>query len=163
MGGTLVLNASYEVLTSVSWQRAISLVLTGHAEVHEADETQLVRSQHLSLPMPRVIRLVRYVYVKFVPKRFSGGFATKKGVLERDKHTCAYCGAKNAKTIDHILPRSRGGKDTWENLVACCAPCNNTKDNRTPEEAGMRLLWQPRCPDPDAAVQREIWAGLVPA
>lgn len=163
MGGesTVLLNASYEVLDEVSWQRAIALVLAGEAEVFEADETKLIRSQHLTLPFPKVIRLVRYVYVKFVSKVHKT--VSKKAILARDKHTCAYCG-KSAKTVDHVLPKSRGGKDTFENLVAACFKCNNKKDNRTPEEAHMKLLWEPWNPS-KVPQQRAYWSGpaLAPA
>jgi 5-methylcytosine-specific restriction endonuclease McrA len=96
-----------------------------------------------------VILLVRYVRVphgRAVP-------VSRRGVLRRDEHRCAYCEG-HASTIDHVLPRSRGGKDTWENLVACCVRCNNVKGNRTPEEMGWTMSVRPRAPRGPAWVVR---------
>lgn len=159
MGGTIVLNASYEVLTSISWQRAVTLVLTGAAEMVEGDDDRLIRSQRLALPFPKIIRLLKYVYVKLDRMIRKARTVSKRGILERDKYTCAYCGG-HGDTVDHVLPQSRGGPNTWENLVAACKPCNNLKDNRTPEEAGMRLLWHPYAPDAFSEVQDRIWTLL---
>jgi 5-methylcytosine-specific restriction endonuclease McrA len=160
MSGTLVLNASYEVLTFVSWQRAVTLVMTGKAELHEADEDRVVRSQQVTVPYPRIIRLVKYVYVRFTDLSASlRDKPTKRQILVRDSHTCAYCG-KHATTVDHVFPKSRGGQDTWLNLVAACQPCNNRKDDRTPEEAGMRLRWQPYKPDHVSVEQKRVWSTL---
>lgn len=90
--------------------------------------------------MPKILRLKEYIYIPWEklngPPRVS-----KRGVLVRDKHLCAYCN-EHATTIDHVLPRSRGGKNTWQNLVAACQKCNHRKGNRTPEEAKMTLLWK---------------------
>lgn len=159
-GGTLVLNADYQVLTSVSWQRAITLIVQGKAEVHEADPEQVVRGASLHVPFPRVIRLVKWVYVKFTGLGVDGaGVCTKAGVLKRDKHTCVYCGSK-AATVDHVLPESRGGKLTWENSAAACVDCNSFKADRTPEEAKMRLRWHPYRPDLFGMEQRRVWASL---
>src|SRR4051812_18933678 len=115
--GTLVLNADYSVLASVSWQRAVTLVVTGKAEVHEADPEQMVRGRTAAVPFPRVIRLVKWVYVRFHKASDGAGVCTKAGVLKRDKHTCVYCGGK-ADTVDHVQPESRGGASSWENLAA---------------------------------------------
>jgi 5-methylcytosine-specific restriction endonuclease McrA len=153
----LVLNASYEVLTSVTWQRAVTMVVTGEAVVHEADPQHAVHSQHLTVPLPRTVRLVRYVHVRF---RRGGHVASKRGVLVRDRRTCIYCG-RTGLTVDHLVPQSRGGRHTWENLAACCGPCNNKKADRTPEEAGMRLRWTPWRPDSTAVAQRQVWRSLV--
>lgn len=161
MESTIVLNASYEVLTSVSWQRAVTLVVAGVAEVEEAHGDATIKSQHLVIPKPRVIRLVRYVFVKYTDRRLAkAGRVSKRGVLQRDRFTCAYCGGK-ATTVDHVQPRSRGGEDTWDNLAAACQPCNNRKDDRTPKEAGMKLLWQPYSPNPQAIAQRQVWKDLA--
>jgi 5-methylcytosine-specific restriction endonuclease McrA len=157
MSEVLVLNATYEVLTSVTWQRAVTMVVTGEAVVHEADPDRQVHSQHLTVPLPRVIRLVHYVFVRF---RRGGHLASKRGVLVRDKRTCVYCG-RVGLTVDHVLPQSRGGGHTWENLAACCGVCNNKKADRTPEEAGMRLRWTPWRPDSSAVAQRQVWKALV--
>lgn len=160
MVGTLVLNADYTVLTSVSWQKAVKLVVTGEAVVHEADPEREVRSPSVAVPFPRAVRLVKWVYVKFSGRRNDGaGPCTKSGVLRRDKHTCVYCGG-NANTVDHVLPASRGGGSTWENLAAACEPCNGFKADRTPEQAGMVLRWHPWRPDTFGMEQRKIWAAL---
>ncbi len=144
MSSVLVLNASYEPLSVVSVQRAIVLLLKEKAEVVEAAQAVL-RSERLSLPVPLVIRLVYYVRI---PHRISLP-VSRRGILVRDRYTCQYCGkqpGKQALTIDHVLPRSRGGKTTWENVVAACKHCNGKKGNRTPEEAGMKLLTKPAKP-----------------
>lgn len=154
----IVLNSTYEVLEQVSWQRAITMVVTGEAEIHQADPERRVRSTHLSLPFPRVVRLRTYVYVSH-KGRHGGGMASKKGVLARDKRTCVYCG-RLGDTVDHLVPQSRGGLNSWGNMAACCRSCNHRKADRTPEEAGMRLRWHPWRPDRTGCTQRKIWAEL---
>ncbi|MGH2409530.1 MAG: HNH endonuclease [Chloroflexota bacterium] len=146
----LVLNASCEGLHYVPLRRAMALLLARKAELVEATG-QRIRSARPDLPEPRVIRLLRYVFVPFKADR-----VTKPKILRRDGR-CQYCGREQAAlTVDHVLPRSRGGGTTWENCVAACLPCNQRKDNRTPREAGMRLLFgrpaAPRCrlPEPFA-------------
>ena len=141
MHRVLVLNATFEPLNTVSIPRAVSLLLAEKAEIVEAAEAQL-RSQSLSLPMPLVIRLVTYVRIP----RMMPLAVTRRGVLNRDNHTCQYCGRSLHSadlTLDHVLPRSRGGKTTWENVVAACKPCNHRKNDHTPAEAHMRLLRAP--------------------
>ena len=136
---TLVLNAGYEPLAVVSFKRALLLVMNQKATVILHEEGNPVCAASGSWERPSVILLTRYVRtprVHAVP-------VSRRGVLRRDEHRCAYC-ARSAATIDHVLPRSRGGRDTWENLVACCHSCNNRKGNRTPDEAGMRLARAPR-------------------
>jgi 5-methylcytosine-specific restriction endonuclease McrA len=160
---TLVLNAGYEPLAVVSFRRAIVLVLAGKATVLAADELIPVVSESLRMPRPSVILLTRYVKVPFgraVP-------VSRRGVLRRDGHRCAYC-RRSAATVDHVLPRSRGGPDAWENLVACCVRCNNLKGDRTPEEMGWRLHTVPRVPRGYAWVLRgseprhPVWADYLP-
>ena len=145
---TLVLNAGYEPLAVVSFRRALVLVLAGKATVI-VDGPNPVVSGTVILPRPSVIVLARYVRVphgRSVP-------VSRRGVLRRDDHRCAYCD-KHATTIDHVLPRSRGGRDSWENLVACCVRCNNLKGNRTPEEKGWSLRVRPGVPRGPAWVVR---------
>jgi len=141
MHRVLVLNATYEPLNTVSMPRAVSLLLADKAEIVEAAEAQL-RSQNLCLPMPLVIRLVTYVRIpRMLPLA-----VTRRGVLKRDNFVCQYCGRTQHPcelTLDHVLPRSQGGKNTWENVVAACKPCNHRKGNRTPTEARMKLLRLP--------------------
>lgn len=137
---TLVLNAGYEPLGVVSFKRALTLVLNNKATVLQPGE-QTVRSSSVEFDLPSVILLSRYVRVpmsRAVP-------VTRRGVLRRDNHKCAYC-ARSANTIDHVQPKSRGGKDTWENLVACCLKCNNTKSDKTLTEIGWQLRIQPKMP-----------------
>jgi 5-methylcytosine-specific restriction endonuclease McrA len=137
---TLVLNAGYEPLAVVTFRRAIVLVLHGKATV-VAEDPEVVTGVSCRFPRPSVIVLNRYVkrpYRSSIP-------VTRRGVLRRDGHRCAYCG-KSATTIDHVHPRSRGGRDTWENLVACCLACNNRKGDKTLSQIGWELSFQPREP-----------------
>lgn len=159
---TLVLNAGYEPLAVVSFRRALVLVLAGKASVLAADDHPVVAST-TSLPRPSVILLTRYVRVPFgrsVP-------VSRRGVLRRDRHLCAYCGT-TAGTVDHVLPRSRGGQDSWENLVACCVRCNNAKGNRTAEEMGWTLHTRPVAPHGPTWVVRgterrhQTWEDYLP-
>lgn len=144
MSSVLVLNASYEPLNVVSVRRAVILLLKDKAELVEAVEAVL-RAERLALPTPSVIRLVTYVRV---PHRLRVP-VSRRGVLARDRFTCQYCGTSPGRsllTIDHVVPRSRGGPKRWENLVAACARCNRRKGGRLPDEAGMRLLSKPQSP-----------------
>lgn len=144
MSSVLVLNATYEPLSIVSVRRALILLLKDKAEIIEAAEEQ-IRSAHLSLPVPLVIRLVYYVRV---PHKLSIPL-TRRTVMMRDNYTCQYCGAQPPKsnlTIDHVLPKVRGGATTWENVVCACKLCNLRKGSRTPEEANMRLRAKPSRP-----------------
>jgi 5-methylcytosine-specific restriction endonuclease McrA len=150
---TLVLNASYEPLSTVSLRRALVLVMQQKAIVEHAHPGLRVRAAAVDLPVPQVIRLRRYVKVPFrqrVPW-------SRRGVLVRDRYRCAYCG-RRAATIDHVVPRSQGGGDTWLNTVAACAEDNHRKANRTPAQAGMRLLVQPFEPTPAGALLLAVGA-----
>jgi 5-methylcytosine-specific restriction endonuclease McrA len=138
---TLVLNAGYEPLAVVSFKRALVLVMNEKATVIEHTDGEPVWGTRRAYDRPAVIVLTRYVRVpggRRVP-------VTRRGVLRRDSHRCAYCGA-SASTIDHVLPRSRGGGDSWENLVACCLRCNNVKGDRTPQEMSWELRFTPTPP-----------------
>lgn len=144
MNGVLVLNATYEPLNVVSVRRAVVLLLKEKAELVEAAEAKL-RAERIAVPVPLVIRLVTYVRV---PRRFNLP-VSRRTVLSRDNYTCQYCGdqpGKDGLTIDHVLPRSRGGDHIWENVVTACGPCNHRKGNRTPAEAGMPLRREPYRP-----------------
>lgn len=137
---TLVLNAGYEPLAVVSFKRALVLVLNQKATVL-AGASQRVRSVTAEFEMPSVILLSRYVRIpnsRRIP-------VSRRGVLRRDSQKCGYCGG-SANTIDHITPKSKGGKDTWENLVACCLRCNNAKGDRTLQEIGWSLRIKPGMP-----------------
>lgn len=146
MSSCLLINASYEPLTILSWRRAVVLVLNGEADVLEESDG-LVRSPSISMQMPLVIRLRTMVKVPFrarVP-------LNRRAVLARDRGRCAYHGQyKNcsgaAATIDHVVPRSRGGRHEWENVVAACRPCNARKDDRLLSEIGWTLDYAPHAP-----------------
>lgn len=144
-GTVLVLNATFEPLNVTSLWRACSLILSRKAEVLEADPDRQIRSPSTTLPYPTVIRLVEYVRVP----RFTARRITRRALFARDAHTCQYCGSRTRLTIDHVIPRSRGGGSAWHNVVTACAPCNLRKRDRLPHEAGMPLRRAPRPPHPD--------------
>lgn len=138
-GHVLVLNQDYRALSVCSVERAVVLLLLHKAELVHAAPGRVLRSARAHHPWPSIVRLKMYAHVPY--RRI---MLTRKNVLRRDQHRCQYCGsAERRLTIDHVLPSSRGGKDTWENLAAACVPCNNRKGNRTPEEAGMKLARRP--------------------
>lgn len=135
----LVLNADLGPLHRVTLRHAIRMLYRQVAEVHEAEPDR----QFGVWPMPKVVRLVTYVVTRW---RYTKGPSwSRPGVLIRDGRRCGYCGHP-ADTVDHIVPRSRGGRDTWQNTVAACGGCNQRKRNRTPVEAGMQLRVQPTTP-----------------
>jgi 5-methylcytosine-specific restriction endonuclease McrA len=135
-----VLNATFEPLAIVPLRRAMAFLLHERAVIVEAVPGQTVRSATAEFPMPRVVQFREMVRV---PYRHSVLPWTRAGLLARDQHSCAYCG-RHANTIDHVQPRSRGGRNTWLNTVASCHRCNNQKADRTPEEADMPLRFPPR-------------------
>lgn len=140
MNPALLLNATYEPLSIVSWKKAITLLILGKAEML-AEQSSVARSATQIFKLPAVLRLVRRVSVPRSRVQFS-----RDNVYRRDGYCCQYCGdqfMKEKLTFDHVLPRSRGGRATWKNIVASCQPCNLSKGNRTPEEAQMPLLKQP--------------------
>jgi 5-methylcytosine-specific restriction endonuclease McrA len=124
----------------VSAQRATCLILAEKADLVE-DDGAVIRSESLTLPSPSVIRLRYMVKVPYVRR----SALSRRAVFARDDYRCQYCGSR-ADSIDHVLPRSRGGTDEWDNLAAACRSCNSTKRNRTPAEAGLRLLRPCRAP-----------------
>lgn len=146
MRSALVLNASYEPLSVVPARRAACLVLAAKADVIEDDGTVL-RSPSTILPSPLVIRLRAMVRVPYHRRTA----LSRRAVFARDDYRCQYCGSL-ADSIDHVMPRSRGGQHVWENVAAACRPCNLTKRDRTPDEAGMRLARECRAPRAQAWV-----------
>ena len=156
MAGSLVLNASYEPLGVVPLRRAVVLVLSEKAIVVESADFVL-HSEHRSLAAPSVVRLARYVRVPYrhrVP-------LSRRAVMDRDAHRCAYCAAK-ADTIDHVLPRSRGGRHEWTNVVAACARCNHGKGDRLLSEIGGALRRVPT--EPTTAVALVMgWTSRDPS
>ena len=156
MAGALVLNATYEPLCVVPLRRAVVLVLAEKAVVVEAG-AGVMRSARSSMPVPTVVRLSHYVRVPYrreVP-------LTRRAVLDRDQHTCVYCGVR-ADTIDHVRPRSRGGQHIWTNVVAACARCNHRKGDRLLAEIGWQLPAAPAQPPATVAVVLG-WAKRDPA
>ena len=164
---SLVLNFSYEPLQFCSAKRAIIMVLNGRAEFLESDG-YVIRSPSTSFKLPAVIRVLHMVK----KSRRKGVSFSKKNILRRDNFTCQYCGTNgNSLTVDHILPKSRGGKSNWNNVVVACKPCNLKKGNQTPSEKGMQLNKKPSKPDfhwpflqlPCGPISHiEIWGKYLP-
>ncbi len=164
MVAVLLLNATYEPLAVIPQRRAMSLLLRGGVDA-ATDETMSVAGVTSTISIPTVIRLRRYVQA---PKR--GVRWSRRGVLQRDLYRCVYCSirageqrqgkllAKSDFTIDHVIPRSRGGRNSWGNTVCACPTCNQRKGDRTPHEAGMTMLWEPKTPRVDYLVA----SGEVP-
>lgn len=142
MDQVLLLNATYQPICSVTMKRAIVLVLQGKAEVVSSYEGREMRSENLSIPAPSVIRLLKFVAIP----RFRKAYLTRRAILQRDGNECCYCGGK-ANTMDHIVPRSKGGKHSWDNVVACCFPCNQRKDDKSLEEIGWAMRYKPSRPE----------------
>src|ERR1035441_669175 len=132
----LVINASYEAINVTTARRALTLVFKGAAVVEEVSG-YTIRTSNLNVPVPSVVRLMKY---RRMPRQNRA--VSRKGILLRDGNACQYCGARLPPA--HVMPRSRRGANSWENLVAACFPCNNRKRNKTPAEAGMTLARQPR-------------------
>ena len=146
----LVLNASYEPVNVCTLRRATVLVLKSRAEMIEEGDGAM-RSERLSLARPCVIRLVRYVRI---PRDVHRRKITRKAVLARDAWTCQYCGRQAAGlTVDHVIPRSRGGESVWENIVASCGPCNRKKGNQLPREVQMHPRSRPSPPGPTVFIR----------
>jgi 5-methylcytosine-specific restriction endonuclease McrA len=146
----LVLNATFEPINVCTVRRATVLILKAKAELLERGEGKL-HSERMTLERPIVIRLITYVRV---PRDAHRRKITRKAVLARDSWTCQYCGStKPGLTVDHVIPRSRGGKSVWENIVASCASCNRRKGNRLPREIQMHPRSNPRPPGPTVFIR----------
>ena len=138
----LVLNQSYEPISVCSAKKAFLLIFLLKADLVAEREDRVLRSVNATYPYPSVIRLSSYIRVRFKNVELS-----RRNILRRDNNQCQYCGKITTPlTLDHIIPRSSGGMDTWDNLVTACIRCNNRKGNQTPEEAGIKLAKQPRKP-----------------
>lgn len=138
----LVLNQSYQPITVTTVKKAITLTWRNKVEMIEVSE-QVLRSPNTEFPLPLVIRLkgnVRYNPFRRVE-------LNRKNLFKRDNNTCVYCGSKDELTLDHVLPKSRGGRTSWDNVVTACHKCNNKKDNKTPEEAGLQMKVNPKQPN----------------
>jgi len=138
----LILNQTYEPLSVCTVRKALILVFLGKAHILETNNKIVVSSASQQFPFPGVIRLNYYI-----SRPFKKVILSRKNILRRDGFKCAYCGRSDLPlTIDHIIPKSRGGEDTWLNLISACLPCNNKKGDRTPEEANLKLKVTPYQP-----------------
>lgn len=160
--GVLLLNQDYSPLTICSMEKAFILVLLNKAELLSEAEEQSIRTVSKSYPMPAVIRLFRYIRLPYREV-----VLTRQNIFKRDKFACQYCGSGKNLTLDHIIPRSRGGKTSWSNLVTACKSCNTAKSNYTLEEAGLSLKGKPYKPsylmflrDYSGSVRKE-WAPFL--
>ncbi len=137
----LVLNQNYEPVNICRVRRAVVMVIEGKAEVME-NGSGMIHSVSCSIPLPSVIRLLYLVRRPWLPRKL-----TRLEGFNRDKYACQYCGKETRElTLDHVIPRHRGGEHVWENVVSACIPCNRRKAGRTPSEAGMKLLRHPLAP-----------------
>lgn len=140
---TLILNADDTPLNVASAYRAFNLVFKGKAIVVRDDHDHPIHSELKTFKRPTIVRLTNYIYI---PHRKTMPL-TRQNVYNRDGHKCAYCNSTKKLTLDHITPKSKGGKNTWLNLVTCCSKCNCKKDNKTPSEANMVLKIKPYVPN----------------
>ena len=148
-GRVLVLNASYEPINVCTVRRAAVLVLKQRAEILERSEWSL-HAENFTMPRPTVIRLTTYVRI---PRDAHSRKITRRALFARDRWTCQYCGnERGTLTIDHVVPRSKGGASSWENIVTCCGPCNRRKGDRLPTQANMHPRRKPRVPNPTVFV-----------
>ncbi len=137
----LLLNQNYEPLTVVSAQKAIILAFLEKVEIVEKHDCW-VHSQHMAFPLPSIVRLLRYIRIPHQHVELS-----RRNILKRDNFRCQYCGTTRGPfTVDHVIPKVRGGSDSWDNLVCACVRCNNRKGDRSPEQANLRLMKAPRRP-----------------
>jgi 5-methylcytosine-specific restriction endonuclease McrA len=144
-GRVLVLNASYEPINVCTVRRAAVLLLKNRAEIVEHGQRRL-HAESLTIPRPVVIRLTTYVKI---PRDAHRRKITRRAVFARDRWTCQYCGTeRKSLTVDHVVPRSKGGASSWDNIVTCCAPCNRRKGDRLPRQVNMTPLRKPKAPSP---------------
>jgi 5-methylcytosine-specific restriction endonuclease McrA len=161
----LVLNATYEPINVCTVRRAIVLLLKARAEVLEQG-AQTLHSEKAAFARPFVIRLTAYVRV---PRDAHRRKITRRAVFARDDWTCQYCGARSNLTVDHVIPRSKGGPSSWDNIVASCAPCNRRKGDRTPAQANMHPHQAPRTPHAEIFIRVSsptipaAWRAYLPA
>lgn len=154
----LVLNATYEPINVCTVRRAAVLLLKERAELIEDRADAALHTELIDFPRPEVIRLKRYAPV---PRQTATRRITRRAIFARDAWICAYCDSTIDLTIDHVIPRAKGGTSTWENVVACCAPCNRRKGDMLPAVAGMHPRTTPRPPHPDVFIH--VAAPRTPA
>jgi 5-methylcytosine-specific restriction endonuclease McrA len=157
VGRVLVLNATYEPINVCTVRRAVVLLLKDKAEILEHGDWDLHAATR-TLARPVVIRLVSYVRI---PRDTHRRKITRRAVFARDDWTCQYCGSRSSLTVDHVIPRSKGGPSSWENIVASCAPCNRRKGSALPRQAGMQLRKQPHTPSQHVFIQ--VASPTIPA
>lgn len=139
----LIVNQNYEPMSVISAKKAVVLIYLGKAEIIERHPRLEIRSVRLAMPFPSIVRLISFVSI---PRKRV--VLSRKNIIKRDSGRCQYCGASQKPlTVDHVLPKNRGGEESWENLVCACVWCNNRKGNRMPEEARMPLLRKPQRPN----------------
>lgn len=156
----LFLDTSYRPLRVEPWQRAIADFFSGKVEIVAYSEDKTIQGVRETFPMPSVVRVVRAFRREKIRIKFS-----RLNIYARDRFTCQYCRERfpaEGLTFDHVQPRSRGGRTTWENIVTCCVGCNSEKANRTPQEAGMKLARAPKKPSWLPSIQVKM-SGDVPA
>lgn len=159
MESVLLLNISYEPLKIINWKKAITLLFLGKVEVIE-EYGREIHSVSFTIKLPSVVRLLQMVKRPKSPVKFS-----RQNIYSRDRYQCQYCGAKHSSeelTYDHVIPKSRGGKTRWENIVTCCVECNRKKGGRTPDEASMALIREPARPTWVPAIRITIGFHKVP-
>ncbi len=159
MEQVLLLNITYEPLKIINWRKAITLFLLGKVEVLE-EYGREIHSVSFAVKLPAVVRLLRMVRRPLTPVKFS-----RQNIYTRDKYSCQYCGRRfppDELTYDHVIPKSRGGKTIWNNIVTCCVRCNRKKGGRTPAEARMKLVRKPRRPEWLPALRITIGVRDVP-
>jgi 5-methylcytosine-specific restriction endonuclease McrA len=157
-GRVLVLNASYEPINVCTVRRATVLLLKERAEMLERSDWSL-HAENMTMPVPMVIRLVTYVRI---PRDAHSRKITRRAIFARDRWTCQYCGSERGSlTIDHVVPRSKGGGSSWDNIVTCCAPCNRRKGDRLPKQANMHPKRAPK--PPHATIFVHVAVPAVPA
>lgn len=159
MEHVLLLNITYEPLKIIDWKKAVTLFFLGKVEILE-EYGQEIHSVSFTIKLPAVVRLLRMVKRSKAPVKFS-----RKNIYARDQYRCQYCGNRfpsEELTYDHILPKSRGGKTVWQNIVTCCVGCNRLKGGLTPAEAGMRLIRKPSQPRWIPALRITIGINEIP-
>lgn len=159
MEQVLLLNVTYEPLKIINWKKAVTLLCLGKVEVIEEYHRE-VRSVSFAFKLPSVVRLLKLIKRPRSPIKFS-----RQNIYARDRNTCQYCGCRYPSedlTYDHVLPKSRGGKTVWGNIVTCCVNCNRRKGGRTPEEASMKLVRKPTRPSWVPALRITIGFHRVP-
>ncbi len=143
-GHVLVLNQNYEPITVCTLKKAIILIILDKVEVIMNNDGRYIQGVRIRIPCPSIVRLTSIVH-----RNRNGVNLTRKNIMKRDGFQCQYCGVRHQPlTVDHIIPKVRGGRDTWENLVTACIQCNNKKGDRSPADADMTLMKKPRKPHP---------------